>query len=88
MTTQIADDISLPWSDEQDFEDAHRGFVAAMTPCVVRDASGKVVWDNDSYAFLEGDAPPTVHPSLWRQSKLTAVRVCSKSCPASTRCGA
>jgi alkyl sulfatase BDS1-like metallo-beta-lactamase superfamily hydrolase len=27
-----------------------------------------VVWDNGSYrGFLAGDAPDTVHPSLWRQ---------------------
>lgn len=31
-----------------------------------------MVWDNDVYAFLTGDAPPTVHPSLWRQSTLAA----------------
>ena len=31
-----------------------------------------MVWDNDSYAFLRGDAPSSVHPSLWRQSQLAA----------------
>ena len=31
-----------------------------------------MVWDNDAYAFLSGDAPTSVHPSLWRQSKLCA----------------
>jgi alkyl sulfatase BDS1-like metallo-beta-lactamase superfamily hydrolase len=30
------------------------------------------VWDNDAYAFLDGDAPTSVHPSLWRQSRLCA----------------
>ena len=30
------------------------------------------MWDNASYAFLDGPAPDTVHPSLWRQSQLTA----------------
>lgn len=63
---------TLPFGDEQDFEDASRGFIAALSPAVVRDAAGRVVWDNDSYAFLEGDAPETVNPSLWRQSKLNA----------------
>ncbi len=37
---------------------------------MVRDAEGKVVWDMGSYAFLEGEAPQTVNPSLWRQSLL------------------
>ena len=31
-----------------------------------------MVWDNDVYDFLTGDAPTTVHPSLWRQSTLAA----------------
>ena len=63
---------SLPFSDEQDFADADRGFLGALVPGVVHAADGRVVWDNDGYAFLQGDAPATVHPSLWRQSKLVA----------------
>lgn len=63
---------SLPFDNTQDFEDADRGFVAALEPGVVRNADGQVVWDNDTYAFLDGDAPDTVNPSLWRQSKLVA----------------
>jgi alkyl sulfatase BDS1-like metallo-beta-lactamase superfamily hydrolase len=65
---------TLPFADRQDFEDAHRGFIAALEPCVVRDESGRVVWDNDSYAFLAGDAPDSVNPSLWRQSQLNAIQ--------------
>jgi alkyl sulfatase BDS1-like metallo-beta-lactamase superfamily hydrolase len=56
---------SLPFSDTQDFADADRGFIAALEPGIVHAA-------NDSYAFLQGDAPTSVHPSLWRQSKLVA----------------
>ncbi|MFV0494244.1 alkyl/aryl-sulfatase [Mycobacterium sp.] len=63
---------ALPFSDTQDFTDADRGFIAKLSPCVVTTADGRVVWDNDSYSFLDGDAPTTVHPSLWRQSKLCA----------------
>lgn len=62
----------LPFSDTGDFTDADRGFIGAMEPCVVKAADGRVVWDNDSYSFLNGDAPATVHPSLWRQSQLVA----------------
>lgn len=65
---------TLPFADRQDFEDAHRGFIAALEPGVVRAADGRVVWDNDSYAFLAGDAPDTVNPSLWRQSQLNAIQ--------------
>ena len=62
----------LPLDDTADFADADRGFIAALTPCVVKAADGRVVWDNDRYSFLTGDAPPSVDPSLWRQCKLTA----------------
>ena len=61
---------TLPFGDTADFDDADRGLIAAKQPCVVKAADGRVVWDNDVYAFLNGDAPPSVHPSLWRQSTL------------------
>ena len=63
---------SLPFGDTRDFEDADRGFIAALEPCIVTAGDGRVVWDNDSYNFLNGDAPDSVHPSLWRQSQLCA----------------
>ena len=73
IEAQHADALAaLPFDDTQDFEDTERGFIAALEPAVVHDADGRVVWDNDSYSFLSGDAPTTVHPSLWRQSQLVA----------------
>ena len=39
---------------------------------MVKDATGRVVWDNDAFAFLQGDCPATASPSLWRQSQLCA----------------
>jgi alkyl sulfatase BDS1-like metallo-beta-lactamase superfamily hydrolase len=63
---------TLPFEDTTDFDDADRGFIAAMQPCVVTAADGRVVWDNDAYNFLADEAPTTVHPSLWRQSQLAA----------------
>jgi len=66
---------TLPFHDRRDFDDATRGFIARMEPAVVRASDGRVVWDNDSYAFLDGEEPPsTVHPSLWRQSTLNAIQ--------------
>ncbi|MER6509319.1 alkyl/aryl-sulfatase [Nonomuraea sp. NPDC050227] len=62
----------LPFHDTGDFEDADRGFIAKLTPAVVKSRSGEVVWDNDSYAFLNAECPETAHPSLWRQSQLCA----------------
>ena len=63
---------ALPFDDTRDFADADRGFIGALDPCVIKAADGRVVWDNDAYDFLAGDAPSTVHPSLWRQSQLVA----------------
>ncbi|RDI53413.1 alkyl/aryl-sulfatase [Nocardia mexicana] len=60
----------LPFSDTTDQADADRGFIAALEPGVVTDADGNVVWDSDSYSFLQGSCPATVNPSLWRQSGL------------------
>jgi len=82
MTSAVTDTIraanaallqALPFDDTQDFEDARRGLIGRLEPCVVRAADGRVVWDGDSYAFLQGDAPASVNPSLWRQSQLNAM---------------
>ncbi|WP_202349651.1 alkyl/aryl-sulfatase [Mycobacterium paraintracellulare] len=62
----------LPFQDDADFRAADRGFIAALSPCVIRAADGRIVWDNDAYAFLDGPAPTSVHLSLWRQSTLAA----------------
>ncbi|MFJ5938368.1 alkyl/aryl-sulfatase [Streptomyces sp. NPDC093071] len=64
---------TLPsFEDTTDFENADRGFLAALVPGTVTDAGGRTVWDGDAYAFLEADCPDTAHPSLWRQSRLCA----------------
>ena len=63
---------TLPFDDTRDFDDADRGFLGALEPCVITAADGRVVWDNDSYNFVGGEAPSSVHPSLWRQSTLAA----------------
>jgi alkyl sulfatase BDS1-like metallo-beta-lactamase superfamily hydrolase len=64
---------SLPLDDTHDFEDARRGLIGRLDPCVIRAADGRVVWDNESYGFLAGPAPESVDPSLWRQSQLVAM---------------
>jgi alkyl sulfatase BDS1-like metallo-beta-lactamase superfamily hydrolase len=65
--------MELPLGDQEDFEDARRGFIAALSPAIVRGTAGRVVWDMESYAFLEGRCPDTVNPSLWRQAQLSAI---------------
>ena len=32
-----------------------------------------LVWDIDKWSFLQGEAPDTVNPSLWRQSQLASI---------------
>ncbi|QAY72735.1 MBL fold metallo-hydrolase [Agromyces protaetiae] len=63
---------SLPFGDDADFAAAERGFLGTLADPEIRNAAGKVVWDASTYDFLVGDAPDTVNPSLWRQSKLVA----------------
>lgn len=53
----------LPFDDRRDFDDARRGFIATRPDVHA-----------DRYAFLQaGDAPDTVHPSLWRLAQLNAI---------------
>ncbi|RUP66031.1 Metallo-beta-lactamase superfamily protein [Streptomyces sp. NP10] len=63
---------ALPFEDTTDFDNADRGFIGALTPGVVESADGRVVWDNDAYAFLGSECPDTANPSLWRQAQLAS----------------
>ncbi len=59
--------------DERDFEEARRGLVAEFEPPLVESEHGRAVWDLRSYEFLDGEAPDTVNPSLWRLGKLNRI---------------
>jgi alkyl sulfatase BDS1-like metallo-beta-lactamase superfamily hydrolase len=56
-------------ADAPSFADAKRGFIAAPKG-QVKNAAGEVVWDFEAFSFVNGAAPPTVNPSLWRQALL------------------
>ncbi|KAL1903872.1 hypothetical protein Sste5344_010426 [Sporothrix stenoceras] len=60
------------FEDTRDFRDADRGFIAALTPGVIKNDAGRVVWDIDAYDFMKGECPSTAHPHLWRQGQLNA----------------
>ncbi len=62
----------LPLGDQGDFADARRGLLARLDTDILN-ADGSVAWDVDEFAFLEGAAPASVNPSLWRQSQLAAI---------------
>ena len=73
-TRRALDDAaaSLPFADTSDFDDVARGLVGRSATRQVTAADGRVVWDLDAYAFLDGPAADTVSPSLWRQGQLLA----------------
>jgi alkyl sulfatase BDS1-like metallo-beta-lactamase superfamily hydrolase len=75
FTVDINRNVSraLPISDQQDFEDARRGFIATGKDVVVIDAGGAEVWNLPAYDFIQGDAPASVNPSLWRQASLNKI---------------
>jgi alkyl sulfatase BDS1-like metallo-beta-lactamase superfamily hydrolase len=62
------------FEDRADFENADRGLIATLTPGVIKNQDGRVVWDADAYRFLDGDCPGTASPSLWRQGQLTLTK--------------
>ena len=61
---------ALPFGDRADFERATRGRIAPPSNAQIIGSRGFPVWDLDAFAFLDGDAPDTVNPSLWRQAQL------------------
>ena len=63
----------LPLDDAGDLEDARHGLIADEAAISVDGADGKSIWNTKEYAFVAGDAPKSVNPSLWRQAKLDGV---------------
>ncbi len=66
--------MAADFADRTDFDDAERGLIGTLDPCVITDANGRVVWDNDAFSFLQDDCPDTANPSLWRQGQLTSMQ--------------
>lgn len=74
---KVADALDLDGPDvenHQDFKDATRGLVATAPRDIITNSHGKKVWDASAYDFIQGQAPDTVNPSLWRQAKLNNIR--------------
>ena len=57
-------------ADDPDAARARRGLVARPSAAAIAHPGGWNVWDLDDYSFLDADAPPEVHPGLWRQARL------------------
>ncbi len=60
---------TLNLADRASFDDATRGLIARPQG-QVRAADGRTVWDFDRFNFVDGAAPDTVNPSLWRHARL------------------
>ena len=64
---------SLPFEDRRSFENAQKGFIATLDPLTIKRTDGSNAFDLSKLQFLHNEAPPTVNPSLWRQSQLNAL---------------
>lgn len=62
----------LPFEDTRSFDNAKRGFIASLEPLTIKRPNGQAVYDLTQTDFLQGAAPDTVNPSLWRQAQLNA----------------
>jgi len=62
---------TLPFDDERDFEEQHRGFIAKPDYTQIMSDAGNVAWDMGRYDFLiHGEDFDSIHPSLQRQAIL------------------
>ena len=61
---------ALPFGDRADFDEAQRGFIAALPGAIMSADGQRTIWSMQPYAFETGEAPATVNPSLWRQAQL------------------
>ena len=76
VTRQVQDGFrnKLDFNDRQSFADASKGFIASIKPMTIKhDKSGHAAYDLEGLSFLDGEAPDTVNPSLWRQAQLNAM---------------
>ena len=76
---------ALPLDDPNDFTLASHGHMAGP-PGAVLNEWGFPVWNLEDFAFVDGTAPGTVNPSLWRQGRLNNHGGLFGSPTASTRC--
>lgn len=68
---EVSERLNL--DDQRDFELARKGLVASDPELKVVRATGTTVWDQTAYGFMEGEAPDSVNPSLWRQGQLNNI---------------
>ncbi len=57
----------------KDFQNAQKGLIARDPDLRVTGSQGEIIWDQPAYSFMEGKAPDSVNPSLWRQGRLNNI---------------
>ena len=62
----------LPFSNTSDFERVQRGFIGTIESGEIKGENDNTVFDMKQFEFIQGEAPATANPSLWRQSQLNA----------------
>ncbi|MFN4329685.1 MAG: alkyl/aryl-sulfatase [Limnobacter sp.] len=67
FNAQVA--LSPHLKDDQSANDAQRGLIAKPEGKIVN-SQGEVIWDFSAFDFVQGQAPTTVNPSLWKQAVL------------------
>ena len=70
IAVQRAEAAALPTEDGRDVEFANRGFLGTRTDPLIKAKDGRPVWNLDAYAWMDGKAPDTVNPSLWRHQSI------------------
>ncbi|OIQ88130.1 metallo-beta-lactamase superfamily protein [mine drainage metagenome] len=68
MNASIRGSFNL--DDPVDFEEAARGHIASMSKARIAAVGGGTAYDPAAFDFVDGSAPDTVNPSLWRQETL------------------
>ena len=68
-TTQAANAAvlqELPFADKTAFELAHKGFIAPLSPALIKGKAGNTVWNPEQFLFIrEGEpSPDTVNASF------------------------
>lgn len=66
--------------DRKDFDFASRGFIATLEDPIVKRGDGRPAVDLTAYNFLDGPAPQTANPSLWRHAQILTKHGLFKVC--------
>lgn len=61
----------LDFENNSEYENATRGLIAAPEILELTDEEGNIIWSQKAYSFLDDyeEAPDTVNPSLWENTK-------------------